>query len=507
MKLAHRIFRCLAIQAMAGFVALSAAFAAAPTDRTISTYHGDAARSGNYVVPSLTWQAAKTLHRDKAFSATVQGKIYAQPLYWKQAGSPHGELIVATESDEVDALDAVTGRLIWRAKLGTSVPDSRLPCGDIDPLGITGTPVIDPATGTIYLDAMVLQEGRPQHLVFALQLSNGKILPGWPVNAAQALRTRGIAFNPRVQNQRSALALLDHHVFIAYGGLDGDCGDYHGVVLGLPTRPGHPASAQISAWATRGQKGGIWAPGGISVADGALFFTTGNTWDAQSWSDGEGVFRFGPDLTRTSNPKDFFAPANWKTLDDEDLDMSGVNPLPINLPSGAHRLLALGKDGDAYLLNRDDLGGIGAPLARIRAAATQIITSPAMFLDSSRAIAVYQARRAVCPGGRLNGGIAALAVTATMLKPVWCAPLDGFGAPIVTTTDGHSNPVAWAAGAGGDDRLHAFRGDNGTLLYTSRKEITGLRRFGTMLVADGRLYVAGNARIIAFTWNGQKTAP
>ena len=489
---------------------MAPALAAAPTGQTIPAYHGDAARSGDYVAPSLTWQAAKTLHRDSGFNATVQGKIYAQPLYWKPAGSPHGELIVATESDEVDALGAATGQLIWRAKLGTPVPDSRLPCGDIDPLGITGTPVIDTATGTVYLDAMVLQDDRPQHLVFALRLSDGKVLPGWPVNAAQALRMRGIAFDPRVQNQRSALALLDHRVFIAYGGLDGDCGDYHGVVLGLPTRPGHPA--QVSAWATRGRKGGIWAPGGISVADGALFFTTGNTEGARSWADGEGVFRFGPALTRTSDPKDFFTPADWKTLDDEDLDMSGVNPLPIDLPNGthhgAHRLLALGKDGDAYLLNRDDLGGIGAPLARIRAAGTQIITSPAMVPDGSRAIAVYQARRAVCPGGRLNGGIAALAITATALKPLWCAPLDGFGAPIITTTNGQansivSNPIVWADGGGGDDRLHAFRGDTGAPLYTSRGEITGLRRFGTMLVADGRLYIAGNNRITAFTWKGQ----
>ncbi len=487
----HRIIRL----AIAGIISLSAARAAAPADQTIATYHADAARSGNYITPGLTWQAAKTLRRDAGFNAELRGNIYAQPLYWKPPGSPRGELIVATEADEVAAIDAATGRLIWRAELGTPAPGSRLPCGDIDPLGITGTPVIDQAAGAVYLDAMVMQQGAPRHLVFALRLSDGKILPGWPVNVAQALRTRGIAFDPPAQNQRSALALLDHRVLIAYGGLDGDCSDYHGVVLGLPTKPGDPATA----WATRGQKGGIWAPGGISVAGGKLFFTTGNTVDAQSWADGEGVFRFGPNLTRTNNPKDFFAPANWKTLDDEDLDMSGVNPLPIDLPNGAHRLLALGKDGEAYLLNRDDLGGIGQPLARSRAAGAQIITSPAVFPMGDQAIAVYQARRAACPDGRLNGGIAALAVTATGLKPAWCAPLDGRGAPIVTTTDGHANPIVWAAGAGGDDRLHAFRGDTGAPLYASRREIAGLRRFGTMLVAGNRLYIAGNGKLIAFT--------
>ncbi len=130
-----------------------------------------------------------------------------------------------------------------------------------------------------------------------------------------------------MQNQRAALALLAGRVFVAFGGNFGDCGNYHGIVLGVATDPPRP----LAAWATRGSKGGIWAPGGISAADGALFFSTGNTENAEHWADGEGVFRLGPDLARSADPRDFYAPANWKSLDDDDLDMSGVSPLPIDL--------------------------------------------------------------------------------------------------------------------------------------------------------------------------------
>lgn len=492
--------RCGALLALAFLLGgLAPALAAAPTNVTVPGYHGDPARSGNYATPGLTWQAAQGMHRDGGFDGRVEGHVYAQPLYWRAPGAAHGLIIVATESDGVDALDAVTGRTVWRTTLGEPVPRSALPCGNVNPLGITGTPVIDPASGALYLDAMVQQGGAPQHLVFGLRLSDGAVLPGWPINVQQALHGQGIAFTPREQNQRAALALVGGRVFVAFGGHYGDCGDYHGIVLGLATTPPRP----VAAWETRGLKGGIWAPGGISAADGALFFTTGNTEGAQQWADGEGVFRLGPDLAHTANPHDFFAPANWKTLDHEDLDMSGVGPLPIDFPDGARRLLALGKDGMAYLLNRDDLGGIGGQIALLRVAGIPIITGPAFFPGEGRTLVAYQARRAVCPGGGTGAGIAAIAVTATTIAPAWCAPLDGRGAPIVTTLDGHSNPIVWVAGAEGDDRLHGFRGDTGQPLYTSPEAVSGLRHFVTILAAEGRLYLAGDGRITAFTWTAQ----
>ena len=474
------------------------ALAAVAADTTIPTYHAEPDRSGAYVVPGLTWQAAIRMHRDPAFDGTVEGHIYAQPLFWRPSGEARGLIIAATESDVVTALDAETGRTVWHVTLGSPVPRSAMPCGNINPLGITGTPVIDPVAGAIYLDAMVSRGGTPQHLVFGLRLTDGTVLPGWPVDVQQVLQAQGITFTPREQNQRSALALLDGRVFIAFSGNFGDCGRYRGIVLGVATNPPHPAVA----WATTALKGGIWGPAGISSDSRALFFATGNTEGAQQWGDGEGVFRLGPDLSHTTNPRDFFAPTNWKALDESDADLGGVAPMPIDVP-GAHLLLALGKDGDAYLLNRDNLGGIGGQLAMRRAAGSAIITAPAALSLQGRVLVVYPARRAACPDGSDRGGLAAIAVTGGAeragLEPAWCVPLDGRGAPIITVTGTSENPIVWIAGAEGDDRLHAFRGDTGQPLWTSPDTITALRHFATILVAEGRLYIAGDGRVYAFT--------
>ncbi len=493
MRLASTILACLLS------VAWHAAAAAVPADGTIAAYHGDPARSGNYIVPTLTWQALRTVHRDEGFDGRVPGHVYAQPLYWRPPGAAHGLILVATESDVVVALDAVTGRPAWSVTLGHAVPLSALPCGDIDPLGITGTPVIDPAAGAIYLDAMVEQNGAAQHLVFGLRLRDGAVLPGWPVNVEAALRNFGINFIPRQQNQRAALALLDGRVFVSYGGNWGDCGSYHGIILGIDAVP----PRAVAAWATHGVKGGIWAPAGISIADGSLFFTTGNAEVERRWDDGEGVFRLQPSLVRSGNPADYFAPANWRQLDDEDLDLSGSPAMPIDVPGPrgvAHRVVVFGKDGNAYLLNRNDLGGIGGQIAVRAAGDVPIITSPAVYSAPQGTWIVYQARDATCPNGGGGAGLAALRVTAADLVPLWCAPFDGRGEPIVTTTDGAANPIVWAATAEAGDRLQAMRGDNGAPLWISPDRIPGLRHFVTILAAGDRLYIAGDGRITSFTW-------
>jgi outer membrane protein assembly factor BamB len=468
-------------------------------DGTVATYHGEPGRSGHYIVPTLRWQALRTVHRDPGFDGRVPGHVYAQPLYWRPSGAERGLIVVATESDVVAALDAVSGRTVWRVTVGHAVPGSSLPCGNIDPLGITGTPVIDRAAGAIYFDAMVEQSGTVQHLIYGLRVGDGTVLPGWPINVEAALRGLGVNFIARQQNQRSALAILDGRVFVAYGGHWGDCGGYHGVVLGIDPAP----PRAVAAWATRGVKGGIWMPAGISVADDALFFTTGNTAVNDRWEDGEGVFRLPPSLARSDNPRNYFAPANWKQLDDDDLDMTGSPAMPIDVsgPAGAaHRLVAFGKDGNAYLLNRDDLGGIGRQIAIRPAGGIPIITSPAVYSAQGRTWIVYQARDATCPNGGGGTGLAALRVTASDLVPLWCAPFDGRGSPIVTTTDGAANPIVWAVSAGADNRLHAIRGDDGAPLWTSRERIPGLRDFVTILAAGDRLYIAGDERITAFTW-------
>jgi hypothetical protein len=475
------------------------AFAATPTNSTVADYHGAPDRAGNYIVPSLNWRSAVAVHRDQGFDGSINGHVYTQPLYWVAPSAPHGMIVTATESDIVYALDAVSGHTVWHTQLGQPVRSAALPCGNIKPLGITGTPVIDTASGNVYLDAMVDSGGKPQHLVFGLRLADGTVLPGFPINVAAGLSAHGISFNPTVQNQRGALSLLNGRIFVPFGGHWGDCGNYHGVVVGISINP----PQVVAGWQTRALNGGIWAPAGISQANGSLYFATGNTEAAQSWQDGESVFRVGSDLTHRTDAHDFFAPADWQDLDGEDLDLSGVTPLPLDVPGSPRPLmLAMGKDGKAYLLDRENLGGIGGALAIRRAADGHIITSATTYNVGNASFVAYQANGAACPGGKYVAGIAAIAVTADhRLSPAWCSSMYGRGAPIATTTDGHSDPIVWAVGAEGDDRLHGFRGDTGEEIQGgswANDRMAGLRHFATILVAGGRMYIAGDDRIYAF---------
>ena len=119
----------------------------------VVTYHNSPTRSGAYTMPALTLAAAANMHPDASFNGVVSGDIYAQPLFWHPKRG-NAEVIVATESNAVYALNASTGAVVWQATLAAPVPLNQLPCGNIDPDGITGTPVIDPRAGVLYLDAL-----------------------------------------------------------------------------------------------------------------------------------------------------------------------------------------------------------------------------------------------------------------------------------------------------------------------------------------------------------------
>jgi hypothetical protein len=393
--------------------------------QSVLGYHGSADRSGNFIVPAQNWERARSLHLDPGFHPQFAGHLYAQPLYWQPPGSASGVLIVATENDEVYAIDAMSGSQLWMRSLGRPVPLSTQPCGNIDPLGITGTPVIDEATQAVYLAAMVGDASGAHHRVFALSLKDGAPLPGWPIDVAEALVARGQHFNTRFQNQRGALAVLDGRVYVPYGGHYGDCGDYHGWVLGISLRD----PRDIVSWSTRGRGGSIWAPGGISSDGRALYVATGNTFGASTWSDGEAVIRLMPDLRHEERPQDFFAPADWKALDERDADLGGSNPLPLNVPSTAGPkllVLALGKDARAYLVDGNNLGGIGGSLASETVSTRPIRTAPAAYPAADGVFVALQGPGANCPTARGGGNLTVLHVRAgspPSLDTAWCGAL------------------------------------------------------------------------------------
>ena len=195
-----RILLRLAICAIA-IKGYAAEVAATPTQQVLE-HHGNAARSGLYVVPGLTWEAAAHLRRDSDFHADVSGPVYAQPLYWPVPGSDHALLLVATAQNLLYALDSRSGTVAWKTSLGSPVPLSSLPCGNIDPVGVIGTPAIDERTQTVYLAAMVRDQASraAKHLIFALSLKDGSVLSGWPVDVEAALKASGQTFRSLIQN-------------------------------------------------------------------------------------------------------------------------------------------------------------------------------------------------------------------------------------------------------------------------------------------------------------------
>jgi hypothetical protein len=463
-------------------------------------YHGGADRSGNFTVPGLTWQRARSLHLDQAFQPRISGNVYAQPLFWRPPGSTSGRLLVATEDNNVYALEATTGHLIWARSLGKPVSRSALRCGNIDPLGITGTPVIDDATQSVYLDAAIADASGPRHRIFALSLKDGSPMPGWPIDVADALRGAPQPFNSRDQNERGALTIVNGMLYVPFGGHFGDCGDYHGWVVGVSLSD----RSKVIGWSTRARGGGIWAPGGISAVGHSLFVATVNTFGASSWNDGEAVFRFAPDLHRTSDKRDYFAPPDWRVLDQRDLDLGGTAPLPLVIGNQAF-ILALGKDGRAYLLDQNNLGGIGGSLASQVISQQPLRTAPAAYSIAGSTPVALHGPGVSCPAPASDHQLTVLKISVgngPTITKAWCGKVSGAGSPIVTTSDGSSDPVVWMLGAEGDNRLHGFKGDTGEPLFPAGAgpAMVGLHHFQTLIATRDRLYVGADGQIYAFAF-------
>jgi len=468
---------------------------------SVVTYHGAADRSGLYVAPGLTWAKAATVQLDASFNATVDGAIYGQPLYWVPPAGGAASIIVATENNFVYALDASTGHQIWRRSLGAPVPISALPCGNIKPtMGVTGTPTIDPPTGIVYLEAYVqTPSSGPRHMVFGLSLATGKPATGWPVDVANGLAALdpGFSFNNAPQGQRSALTLLNGKLYVPYAGHFGDCGTYNGMVVGLDL-----AKPKVFGfWSTETVGGGSWGQSGVAFDGTSMFVTTGNTFGSStSWGGGEAVIRLPPTLKLT-NPiedADFFAPRNWHALAEADLDLGGTSAIPIDTLV-APRVLALGKDGKAYLLNRENLGGIGNEIAVRHVSTNKIITAMATYPGADAARVAFEGQGAACPNGQ-SGNLVMLKITPSDIATAWCASFNGSGAPIVTTPDGKTDHIVWVVGAHGDGRLYGFRGADGKLIAAVAGGSAAIEPFQTILWANGRFYVAADGAVYAFVY-------
>ena len=501
-----------------GGVGGSGGVAGSPGRASVLEHHNHPSRDGFYVDPALSKAAIAKLHVDPAFAgATTLGPTYAQPLYLAGSSSTPDLVIVTTEQNHVYAFDAGKGgTAVWDKTLGTPLPKSSLAtlrqgCGNIDPLGVTGTPVIDSATRTIYVDAMLAGgSATAQHQVFALDADTGAIKSGWPVDLNSKAVSGSTTFSSLAQNQRGALTLLDGKVFVPFGGHVGDCGVYHGWIVGISTSD----PTQVTAWAARALAGGVWAPSGIASDGKSLFFATGNTENQSndfspppSWQDGETIFRLPSSLVFSGQDADHFTPKNWAALDDADTDIGGTGPIVLDIPGATPSalLIGLGKDGNAYLLDRSNLGGIGDPLVLASVATGYIINAAAAYTTAQGSYVVFKGTGKGCPSGQ-SGGLASIRISAARPPAVsvaWCGGPSTQDSPAASATDAQgTDAVVWIVGS--DNKLYALDGDTGKAVFSggaSSDAMSSVQKYETPIIANGRVFVAANNQVYAFTAN------
>jgi hypothetical protein len=457
----------------------------------VTQHHKHPSRDGLYLDPLFTQAAAASLTRDLSFDGTIVGNVYAQPLFIDATSSPNGPMVIAvTESNNVYALNAVTGSIIWQRNVGT--PRNTDPCGtsNLPTVGITSTPVVDLASHALFLDAMTMPSaGTYRHLIFSLNFDTGAINSGWPVDVNAAIS----GFDSSVQSQRAALGIMGNVLYVPYGGFFGDCGSYRGRMGGGPLN--NPAS--VTGWATIAVRAGIWGPGGVANDGSNTFVTTGNGSGGGTWSGSEAVIRLLPGPSFSGSTADYWAPTNWASLDGSDTDLGGSGPILVDVPGATPSALvvAIGKDHNAYLLNRANLGGVSAPLAQASVSSGTIINAAATYRTSNGTYVVLRP---------ISGTLTAFKITATNPPTIatgWSVSSSGRSSPFVTSTDGNTDAIVWAFGVGTNQRLFGYNGDTGAVVYAgggANDVFSGTRAFNTGIAARGRIYLAGDNKVYAF---------
>ena len=261
----------------------------------------------------------------------------------------------------------------------------------------------------------------------------------------------------------------------------------------------------VHAWATTAIGGGIWGHGGVASDGTNMFVVTGNTFNTGgNWMGGEAIIRLQSGPTWTGQPTDYWVPTNWFSLDNSDTDLGGVSATVIDVPGAtpSQLVLALGKDSNAYVLNRNNLGGIAGPVAQANVGGINRGTSAVTYHTSQGTYFGFH---------NDAGAIAAWRVTATSPPTIvnaWTISQNGRGSPWVTTTDGTNNVIVWVAGVAGDQRLHAYDGDTGVVIYAgggANELMSGTRQWNTGMVARGRIYFGADNKVYAFRVPGAPT--
>jgi outer membrane protein assembly factor BamB len=310
---------------------------AAPGDWPM--YHGDPAHNGVSRSMPTVRGPLKVIN-----SVKLDGAVYASPL------AVDGVIVAATENDSVYGL-APSGRQLWHVSVGTPSPAYQRACGNIDPLGITGTPVYSPQTGDVYLAAehggTAEQGGTVGHDLIALDLRTGKIR--WRQNIDRPGPT------PAAMQQRGALAISGGRVWVSFGAQFGDCANYKGRVVGVRL---DGAGAPVVYDPSARRQGGIWNPAGPTVdAAGHLYVVSanGSTFPGDAYDHTNSVLKLSP----TGKLLDSFAPTDWAQNNQGDVGLGSQGVALV----GTRWAVLGGKSGPVYVLRQGRLGGIGGQVS------------------------------------------------------------------------------------------------------------------------------------------------
>ena len=404
-------------------------------------YHQDLTHSGFIPINVTSVQQGWTSDR-------LDGAVYAEPLVMGKS------VFVATENNSIYSLDSQDGSINWRIHVGAPVPGESLPCGNINPSGITGTPAIDNSTHTLYAVAY-MSESRT-HILVGVNIDTGKLLFQRGVDP--------VGMDPNVQQQRGALTVANGMVYIPYGGLWGDCGDYLGWMVGV--RTANSESPLFTYRVPADREAGFWAtPGAVVDDNGYLYVASGNGASVVNYDHGNTLVKLSPSLQEAGS----FAPADWAVLNAQDTDLGSVSPAIL----GHGILFQIGKSGVGYLVNSSSLGGIGGQIYRGNVCSGAFggtaYSPPYLFVPCTDGLYMI----------RVNNG---------SFDIVWHSEQFSSGSPIVTGND------VWVVDTN-SATLHVYNFQKGNEIFTT--SLASVPHFVTPAAGDGRVFVVSDINRIA----------
>jgi hypothetical protein len=512
--------------------------------QNVLTFQYDNSRTGantNEVV--LTPDNVNTTNFGRLFTYTVDGYIYAQPLYITNMTVPgrgvHNVVYVATENDSVYAFDADSnagpeGGLLWWTNLGIAAESilfgTRYHHNVLNPLiGVTGTPVIDPVSGTIYFDVFcgdVPDTTNCVHRIHALNIATGEERPYSPVLVTASVPGTGVDstsgvvnFIPQNHMNRPAMTLAGGILYAAYGSY-GDTDPYHGWVIGFNATNLQPLSgyafattpnATTNSFGVNAGEGALWMGGDGLCVDAAnnLYLETGNGSFSAQTNGGD----YGDSFVKLSTAAglavlDYFAPSNQLSMATNDLDLGSGGPilLPDEAGSAAHPhlMVGIGKEGTIYLLDRDNMGqfspGTNNIVQTLPRATAGVWGSPAYFNN----LVYFQGVGDVMKAFLITNGVMLVApVTSSTNR------FGGVGYTPSISANGTNNAIAWvidtgAYGSHGPAVLHAYDALNLTQhLYSSSQNLArdnpgGAVKYAVPVVVNGKVFVRGEYSLSVF---------